>query len=79
MNKKENIEQIIEYLLKQIKFQKDWLRSAQHDYDDAVEENANEIKIKIRQEMLDRRKNELLNLENMIDFMQELHYEEESK
>lgn len=79
MSKKENIEQIIEYLLKQIKFQKDWLRSAQHDYDDAVAENASEIKIKIRQEMLDRRKNELLSLESMINFMQELHYEEESK
>ena len=79
MSKKENIEQIIEYLLKQIKFQKDWVRSAQHDYDDAVKENANEIRIKIRQEMLNRRKNELLDLESMIDFMQELHYEEESK
>jgi len=79
MNKKENIEQIIEYLLKQIKFQKDWVRSAQHDYDDAVEDNVNESRIRFRQEMLDRRKNELLDLESMIDFMQKLHYEEESK
>ena len=79
MNRKENMEKIMEYLLDQITFQKTMVRDAHHKLDDAKEDNDNETLIKCHERILEKRENELNQLKEMLDFMQELHYEEESK
>ena len=79
MNRKENMEKIMEYLLDQILFEKQMLRDSKHKMEDAIEDKEDEVHINFYKRCVEKRENNLTNLREMLQFMQELHYEEESK
>jgi len=79
MNRKENMEKIMKYLLDQIFFEKQMLRDSKHKMEDAIEDKEDEVHINFYKRCVEKRENNLTNLREMLHFMQELHYEEESK
>ena len=79
MSRKENIEKVVSYLLEQIFFQERMVRDAKHQLEDAIADNESEMHIKFRRRTVEKRENDLTKLREMLQFMQELHFEEESK
>ena len=76
MNKREMIEKVIKVLIDEKDMEKHLLRTRKHRYDDAKEDGVSNKMLKLYQEDIDKKVNKVKELETLIDFMQELHYEE---
>ena len=75
-NNKETLEMMITYFLKEIEFQRGLIRDSKHAIDDATEDG-DDSRLRIHTEMLRRREAKMNDLHQMLDFVQNLHYEME--
>lgn len=76
MDKREMIEKVVKTLIEYKDTKKYSLRMREHRYDDAKEDGASDKMLKLYQKDIDEKADEIKELEMLIDFMQELHYEE---
>ena len=79
MNKRNMIEKVIKVLIDCKDMEKYHIRTRKHRYDDAKEDGVSDKMLKLYQKDVDEKVNKVKELGMLIDFMQELHYEEESK
>ncbi len=76
MNKKEKIEKIIKVLIGDVEMERHHVRQWKHRYDDQKASGANDKMLRLYQNDIDEHVRKVKELEDLIDFMQLLHYEE---
>lgn len=75
MNRKKTMEQLMHYLVDQIGAKERFIRFSEFRYSEAVRENDKDL-MEIRKENIKNQQVELIKLKEMLDLVQELHYEE---
>lgn len=76
MDKREMIEKVIKVLIDKKDCEKYWMRNYLHRYEDEKADGCRKSHLDYLKENADKKAKAVKELETLIDFMQELHYEE---
>ncbi len=76
MAKAKKIEKVIKVLIGDIEMERHHVRQWKHRYDDQKASGANDKMLRLYQNDIDEHVRKVKELETLIDFMQELYYEE---
>ncbi len=76
MTKAKKIEKVIKVLIDKKDCEKYWMRNYLHRYEDEKADGCGEFHLNYLKESADEKAKAVKELEMLIDFMQELHYEE---